>query len=303
VRLPAVSGTFYPGTAEELRQALRDCFESPRGPGGIPSSPPPSPGPVVAAVVPHAGYVYSGPVAAHVYARLARQRPYATVLILGVNHHGLGSLFSVCDRDWKTPLGTVPTDRELVRLLAEGPVEVDAEAQRFEHSIEVQVPFLQTIYAHHPWRIVGLQVTMAPLESLVDLGRWVRRCVQGRDVLLLASTDFSHYLPPSEVRRWDDLALEALRSLSPERLYRTVVDHDISMCGIAPTTVLLSALEGRSLRSQTLAVGTSADAEPMDRAVGYASVVIEESPRAGSGSNDRVRPGNQIEGTRGGPLS
>lgn len=275
VRRPAVAGTFYPREAGSLRAQIEECFEKPRGPGPLSR---PKAGPsarrTIAAVAPHAGYVYSGPVAAHLFAQLARETPPATVLVLGVNHHGIGSRFAVSDEVWSTPLGEVGPDSDLVRALARGPVELDPGAHRREHSIEVELPFLQTIYPEGSFRFVALQVSFARYDDLVELGQHLRRVLEGRDVLVIASSDLSHYLPRREAREKDDRALEPLLRLDPEELYRRVVGEDISMCGIAPTTALLCSLEGTRARAELVARGDSADAEPMREVVGYASVRI-----------------------------
>jgi MEMO1 family protein len=276
VRRPAVAGAFYPAQASSLQAQIAECFEGARGPGEVPRGPtdPRKPRRILAGVAPHAGYVFSGPVAAHLFARLARERPPATILILGVNHHGLGSRFAISDEAWSTPLGEVAPDLELVRALARGPVDLDPGAHRREHSIEVEVPWLQSIYPEGSFRLVALQVTFAPFVQLEELGRHIRRTIAGRDVLLLASSDLSHYLPRAEGRRADDRALDPLVRMDPEGLYRRVVSEDISMCGIAPTTALLCALAGTPAKAELVARGDSADAEPMNEVVGYASVLI-----------------------------
>lgn len=283
VRFPAVAGAFYPRDPPSLRSTVEECFTGPRGPGAFPTAPPDAgrapQRTLVAGVAPHAGYVYSGAVAAHLFLRLARERAPSTVLLLGVNHHGRGSLFSVTDEDWRTPLGTVPTDRELVGALAHGPVELDPRAQDEEHSIEVEVPFLQTIYPVSSLRVVALQVTFTDFALLEELGRHIRRTIEGKDVLLLASTDLSHYLPPGAGKKQDDRALEPLLRMDARGLYDRVVREDISMCGIAPTTAMLCALAGTSARAELLSQGNSGDAEPMDRVVGYASVAISRKDR------------------------
>lgn len=287
MRLPAVAGAFYARDARSLRAQIEKCFVGPRGPGRIPGRSPGATGKeprrILAGVAPHAGYPYSGPIAAHLFARLAEEPVPSTVLVLGVNHHGLGSLFSVSDEDWRTPLGEVPVDLELVRALSHGgPVDLDPEAHLREHSIEVELPFLQTIYPEGSFRLVALQVTFTHFDLLQELGRHLRKVLEGRDVLLLASTDLSHYLPPKEAERLDARALEPLLRLEPGALYDRVVGEDISMCGIAPTTALLCALEGTPAKALLLAKGHSGDAEPMDEVVGYASVAVQRA--AGSGS-------------------
>lgn len=290
VRAPAVAGSFYPRDPRSLRAQIEDCFTGPRGPGTFPRSSPVSssggtrthPGSrrTIAGVLPHAGYVYSGPIAAHLFAVLAKEPVPSTVLVLGVNHHGAGPLFSVSDEDWRTPLGETTVDLELVSALTQGgPIDRDASAQAREHSIEVELPFLQTIYPEGSFRFVALQVTFTSFAHLEELGAHLRRVLQGRDVLLLASSDLSHYLPPEEARRQDDRALEPLLRLDAQGLYDRVVGEDISMCGVAPTTALLCSLQGSGARAELLAKGHSGDAEPMEQVVGYASVRIDRSFR------------------------
>jgi AmmeMemoRadiSam system protein B len=271
-RPPAVAGAFYPDDANELTALLEACFRSPRGPGHLPGPRRTTERRIRAAVVPHAGYVYSGPIAARAYAAIAAERPPASVLVLGVNHHGRGAPAALSNVDWTTPLGPVRVDRELVRALARGPIEIDEEAHAPEHSIEVQLPFLQYVHPHP--RFAALSVTFGPRGFLADVAAVVQRAVRDRDVLLLASTDFSHYVRPEEAKELDRLAIDEILARRPEGLYDTVVGKDISMCGIAPTTTLLAALDGEELTTEPLGWGHSGEAEPMDRVVGYASVLL-----------------------------
>ncbi|MDE1819549.1 MAG: AmmeMemoRadiSam system protein B [Euryarchaeota archaeon] len=279
VRVPAVAGGFYPRDARSLRASLEECFSGKRGPGRLPVPAPGSTGPrrTLAGIVPHAGYIYSGPIAAHLFSRLAKEPVPSTVLLLGVNHHGRGSLFSVSDEEWSTPLGVVPTDRDLAGAIGRGPVDLDADAHLREHSIEVELPFLQTVYPTGGFRMIALQVTFTHFDLLAELGAHLRKVVGDRDVLWLASTDFSHYVSPEVCRRQDDRALEPILRMDPGALYERVVQEDISMCGIAPTTALLCALQGSHAKAELLAKGHSGDAEPMDQVVGYASIAISRS--------------------------
>ncbi|HYB63016.1 MAG TPA: AmmeMemoRadiSam system protein B [Thermoplasmata archaeon] len=274
VRPPAVAGQFYPAGARELARQVEACFTDPRGPGALPARHRSDRRKVVAAVVPHAGYPYSGPIAAHVYARVAADRPPASVLILGVDHYGAGRGGVLSDRPWLTPLGPTPIDGELVRALTGGPVHVDEAAQAREHSIEVQLPFLEYVLPKPSF--VPLQVRFGSYRSLEAIAEVVRRATADRDVLLLASTDFSHYVPPEQARRLDHLAIDAILACDPAALYEVVERERISMCGIAPTTVLLRALAGRPLAPRLLRWGHSGEVEPMSEVVGYGAIVLEE---------------------------
>ena len=275
-RAPAVAGQFYEGESVALTHQIEECFTSERGPGELPTRRRAAHRRIRAAVVPHAGYVYSGPIAALAYAAIAAERPPRTVLLLGVDHHGAGVPAAVSDRDWMTPLGPAEVDHDLVRALARGPVEIDEASHAPEHSLEVQVPFLQ--YVLPAPRFVGLMVRFGSYDFLREIANVVRTAIAGRDVLLIASTDFSHYVSPPDADRLDHLAIEAILRRDPQALYETVVEKDISMCGIAPTTVLLESLAREDLGCRLLRWGHSGEAEPMRRVVGYASLLME-SPR------------------------
>ena len=272
-RSPAVAGQFYAGTGAELAHQIERSFLDPRGPGELPVRHRRVDRPLRAAIVPHAGYEFSGPIAAHAYSIVGAQRPPETVLILGVDHHGLGRGPSLSDRAWLTPLGPTEVDHDLVRALAKGPVRVDEAAQSEEHSIEVQLPFLEYVLPRP--RFVALQIRFASLSHLTEVAEVVREAVKDRDVLLIASTDFSHYVPAAVAERLDRLAIEAILTRDARLLYQTVAENEISMCGIAPTTVLLAALAEESLHARLLRWGHSGEAQPMREVVGYASLVLE----------------------------
>lgn len=272
-RPPAVAGQFYAGDGAALARELEGCFLDPRGPGEIPPPQRSTSRRVRAVIVPHAGYRYSGPIAAHAFARVAHDRPPGSVLVLGVDHHGLSRGAALSDRSWLTPLGPTAVDHDLVRALARAPIEVDEEAHRHEHSIEVELPFLE--YVLPKPRFAALMVGFGPFGFLEEVGAVVRDALRGRDVLLVASTDFSHYVPKTTAERLDRMAIDAILARDPRRLYDTVREHEISMCGIAPTTALLLALENEPLEARLLRWGHSGEAEPMREVVGYAAIVLE----------------------------
>jgi len=272
-RPPAVAGQFYESDASELARQLEHCFESHRGPGRLPARHRSPDRKIRAAIVPHAGLVYSGPIAARAFFELAGERSPRSVLLLGVDHHAVGRPFAVSDQDWETPFGPVSVDHELVAALARPPIEVDERAHRPEHSIEVELPFLQ--YVEPKVAIAALLVRFATFDSLEKVARVVREAIRGRDVLLIASTDFSHYVPAETAQRLDRLAIDQILKRDARGLYQTVVANDISMCGIAPTTVLLEALSDEPLTSRLLAWGHSGEEEPMRDVVGYASLLLE----------------------------
>jgi AmmeMemoRadiSam system protein B len=275
-RPPAVAGQFYEADPAALARQVEACFTGSRGPGSLPTPQRSNERRVRAAVVPHAGYVFSGEIAAHAYALIAADRPPESVLILGVDHYGMSRGAALSDRPWLTPLGPTPVDSDLVRALARAPVEVDESAHLREHSIEVQLPFLEYVLPHP--KFFPLEVGFGPYDFLDEVAKVVRSAIRGHDVLLIASTDFSHYVPPSTADRLDHMAIAQILASDPRGLYDTVTRNDISMCGIAPTTVLLAVLQGMDARPRLLRWGHSGEVEKMREVVGYASLVFESGP-------------------------
>lgn len=278
-RPPAVAGAFYASDAQALARQVEGCFLDPRGPGSLPTRQRAATRRLVAAIVPHAGYPYSGAIAAHVYARIAAERAPRTVLVLGVDHAGASRGASLSALPWLTPLGPTGIDLDLVRALSVPPLEIDEQAHASEHSIEVQLPFLEYVLPRPSF--VPLEVRFRPLAFLERVAEVVRAAVTGRDVLLLASTDFSHYVPARTAERLDREAIDRILARDAGGLYEVVRRERISMCGIAPTTVLLAALAGRPLTTSLLRWGHSGEVAPGDQVVGYASILLEEPTARG----------------------
>lgn len=280
-RAPAVAGTFYPADAVELAAALEGCFTDPRGPGAEPSRHRSDTRRIRGIVAPHAGLRYSGPVAAHAFGAVAAERPPESVLVLGVDHRGRGAPAAMSTREWLTPLGRVPHDTSLGAALVGGPISIDESAHAGEHSIEMEVIFLQFVLPHPS--IVALSIRYGPLTQLRAIARRIAEAIRGRDVLVVASTDLTHYLPAAEAARKDRIAIDRIEARDSAGLYEVVRTEEISMCGVAPTTVLLAALAEEPLRARLLRYGHSGEAEPMSEVVGYASLVLEAAPGEGLG--------------------
>jgi len=277
VRPAAVAGSFYPASAEELKRALEDSFiASPLGPRGK-SSPSPA---LLGGMVPHAGYVYSGPCAAHFYAAVGPD--VRRVVLLGVNHRGMGAKAALSPADhWETPLGKIAIDRELEEMLA-GQVdflEPDERPHFKEHSIEVQLPFLQSVLEE--FTLLPVALSYLSEGECRTLGQAIARLYRAessaeKKILILASSDLSHYLSPKETERLDRMALERVLALDPPGLLKTVEEEDISMCGVLPTAVFLFAANALGAsRARLLKHCHSGDVVPMREVVGYASVAVE----------------------------
>ncbi len=268
-REPAVAGRFYPAGKDRLADAVAALLAE--RPGGRATAEPPRP--VTGVLAPHAGYVYSGKVAGATYARV--DVPERAV-VMCPNHTGRGPAISVWpDGGWLTPLGRVPVDQPLTAALLESDIAAaDREAHRFEHALEVQLPFLQL---RRP-EVAIAALCLGPLSfaQCQALGKAVAAAARRRPALLVASSDMSHYLPAGRAREKDMRALERFLALDPEGLYQVVRREDISMCGYVPATVmLLAALELGAREAELVRYGNSAEGGAAeDSVVGYAGAVV-----------------------------
>jgi AmmeMemoRadiSam system protein B len=265
VRKPAVAGFFYPASPAEVDADLSALLEEVE-PKVAPR----------ALVVPHAGWVYSGRVAGAVYGRVALPR---LAVLMGPNHTGLGPVGSIMSRGrWLVPGGAVPVAADLGRELLEASPDLreDLEAHAREHALEVQLPFLRRL--RPDLAFVPITLMRTDLEFCAAVGRAVASVVRAwpEPVLLISSTDLNHYESQEVGTRKDRLAIERILALDPEGLHRTVREHRISMCGIAPTTALLVALrEVGGGRAELVRYMTSGDVSgEYRRVVGYCGVIV-----------------------------
>ena len=265
IRRPAVAGLFYPDRPDQVEADLSRLIQD--------VEPKVNP---KALVVPHAGWMYSGGVAGQVYGRV--QIPRLAVL-LGPNHTGLGPWGSIMTRGrWVFPGGELPVASELGQaiLAASRMLEEDTLAHAREHALEVQLPFLRRIQPGVTF--VPITLMRTDLAFCEEVWRAVAAAVKAcpEPVALISSTDLNHYESQAISNRKDQLAIDAILSLDPERLQRTVREHQISMCGIAPTTALLAALRELGGGSAELVrYQTSGDVSgDYDRVVGYCGIII-----------------------------
>lgn len=287
VRPPIVAGQFYAADPGQLRAHLEACFAHRLGPGELPTPRADGPGKVIGLMVPHAGYDYSGPAMAWAYARLAADGAPARVLLLGPNHRTAGPQAALSpDSAWETPFGEVQVDAELrAELLAGGRgLLEDRAAHRWEHSLEVQLPFLQLVFGS-PLRFCPLTLGGLPASGIMELGEVIARAARAQPTVLVATTDMSHYVPQQEAQRLDRLALEQVLALAPQELLVTVRQRGITMCGVAPVAVMLWAARALGAeRAELLSYYTSGDIageqDPMERVVGYASAAVLKAPEA-----------------------
>jgi len=266
-REPAVAGQFYPGDPDALRREVGRCLAA---------MPPGQAGAATAILVPHAGFIYSGAVAGATFASVILPR---VVVILCPNHTGQGETIAVADHGvWRTPLGPATINEALAgRLLAKSTeARADERAHLREHAAEVQLPFLQVMLGE--FSFVPICVGAGRLPVLTRLGSDLAAVMGsfGEPVGIIISSDMSHYIPAPAARANDMMAIEPILALEPERLFNVVREHDISMCGVFPAVVGLTAarLLGAS-RARMIAYANSGDTSgDFDRVVGYAGLII-----------------------------
>ncbi len=228
-------------------------------------------------MVPHAGYAYSGPVAAHSYKRLFDSVSPDTVVIVGPNHTGRGTAVSVTLGEWSTPLGSVQIDERLARRIAKksGLIDFEESAHKYEHSIEVQLPFLQYLF-NSDLSFVPICMMLQDLETSRNVGRAVAESVEDGPSMIIASSDWTHYEPYVEARRKDMLAIEEVAGLDEKRFQCCIEENMISSCGFGPVTAVMCASKrlGAS-RAELLSYQTSGDVTgDKSSVVGYAAIAF-----------------------------
>ena len=286
LRQPAVAGAFYEKDFERLERQLKGCYVHKKGPGALPISKREKR--VSAIITPHAGYQYSGPCAAWAYKELAESVFPDAYLIIGTNHSGYPSTTTALN-DWQTPLGVVRVDQELARsLIQSGIAQEDLGPHPHEHSIEVQLPFLQVSSAKNLDKLRFLPLMLAPDVSVKDLALDLKELLldSGKRVTLIASGDFTHYGPnyhyipfsehvPQKLHDLDMGAIRHIKELNAEGFFDYVQDSGATICGHLPITLLLEMVGKATV--QLLQYYTSADITgDWKNAVGYAALSFEE---------------------------
>ena len=264
-RQPAVAGQFYAGSGRQLRSDLAAL---------IPEVP--EQRKVTGIIAPHAGYVYSGAIAGKVYASI--EIP-ATVLILGPNHHGAGAGVALYpDGEWLTPLGPAAVNSRLNSHLQQNVpyISSDSVAHKFEHSLEVQVPFIQ--YLRPDATISAICLGNGDYDTVRRIGEGIAAAIRAyaADVLIVASSDMTHYESAESARRKDELALERVLGFDPQGLLQVCRSERITMCGVVPAAVMLvSAGELGATQAELVAYGTSGAVTGDNRqVVAYAAVTV-----------------------------
>ncbi len=265
IRQPAVAGNFYSRDAAQLKSdiegfVIKDCKKKA----------------VLGIVSPHAGYMYSGRVAGHLYSWI---KVPDTVVILAPNHTGYGVPYSIWpDGLWRTPLGDVKVDEEVVNELVHvcNLVEKDQEAHLYEHAAEVQIPFIQYFNPH--CKIVVMVISSRNITDLKNIGKSLSSVLLKLrpSTLVVASSDMTHHESQASANRKDKIAIDEVLALNEDNLYRKVREMNITMCGVYPTIAMLVCSKERgAMMSELVRYETSGDITgDYDQVVGYAGIMV-----------------------------
>lgn len=288
IRLPAVAGQFYEGDDVHLKNEIEQSFLHRLGPGKLPDQK--GTARLLKAVVsPHAGYIYSGPVAAYTFSEIFADGEPEVFVIIGPNHRLAGETIAVWSRgSWKTPLGEVMIDERVADAIINQSrhAEADEHAHKHEHSIEVQLPFLQFLFPHA--KFVPISMKAGPLgqrqvketwERSTEVGRAVAGALDkiGIDGLVIASSDFTHFESSRSAQSKDHEAIEKILALDDEGFVQTVYNRNASICGYAPIVASMAFAKEKGAKSgKLLKYTTSGDVTgDYGHVVAYGSIIFQ----------------------------
>jgi AmmeMemoRadiSam system protein B len=276
-RPPAVSGIFYPSNPSELRKSVEQSFLDRKfGPGTISTSYVNRR--IYGLVSPHAGYAYSGSVAANGFCQISNME-YDTVIMTGPNHYGIGSgVATMRETLWKTPMGNVEVNNDFVnRISKDSVIDVDDFSHSRDHCLEVQLPFLQFM-KNDNFKIVPIILMLQDIETAREVGKLISHTMKSENTngLIIASSDFTHYEPNAEAHRKDLELIDAISSLEVASFYETLERLDISACGYgAIASAMIAVKELGATRGELLKYATSGDITgDTSSVVGYASIIF-----------------------------
>jgi len=259
--MPVVAGRFYEGKEDLLTKRIENCFLGNLGPGKLPEGDPGTSRNLKAVIAPHAGYVYSGMPAAHTYLNIFEDGRPDHIVVLGPNHTGMGARLAVCNDDWETPLGKARFDSGLgSAIVEENEFAVnDCIAHSNEHSIEVQVPFLQYIFGPDV-NFIPICITDQSYSVCESIGLTLAKLAENEDLLVIASSDFTHFETAESAKMKDNQAMEYLELFDSEGFLNFVQKHKVSICGAGPiAAAMVFAKEQGAVQFNLLKYTTSGD--------------------------------------------
>jgi MEMO1 family protein len=270
VRKPAVAGMFYPANPNALREQIADLRESERSSIKTELA---TTG-IIGGVVPHAGYIYSGYEAVHFFELIRlSEKEFETIVILNPDHQGYSPAYATSPHDeWETPLGSLSIDKEMAELFPQSEI-----THRDEHSAEVMLPFIQVIFKNQP-KILPIAIGKPTPEASKKLAQNIFDAAKstGRKILIIASSDFSHYVTPEEGVKLDDLVLDKIEKLDSNGISQVIKQFGITVCGFGPIMTLLeySLLISESPKVDIAARGNSGKHSPSKSVVDYITIIV-----------------------------
>ena len=275
VRTPAVAGMFYPKTNQELKSSIRNCFLHNYGPGKLPPSPDDKK--IIGIISPHAGYEYSGPIAANSYYAISSQRP-DLVIIIGPNHWGIGlDVATMKEGVWRTPLGDIEVDTEYAIEINKicKLIELDSFSHTRDHCLEVQLPMLQETFSHK-FKILPLILIDQSYHTTMEIGKAIAKIAKIKKTMIIGSSDFTHYESNDFAHAQDKSLIETIVSLDVDRFYSVLQEKQVSACGYgAIASTMIACKELGATKGILNKYATSGDITgDKSSVVGYASIVF-----------------------------
>lgn len=273
IRTPAVAGMFYPGEKNKLTELIQDCFTHPFGPGKNQEKKQPK---IFGVICPHAGYVYSGPIACNSINSISSESP-ELFIIVGPNHWGIGrSVATMKDCKWETPLGSVEVDSESAEEISKLSqfIESDYFSHTREHSLEVQIPILQQTFSN--FKILPISLINQSKEIAHDVGLAMSKIAKKKNTIIIGSSDFTHYEPNDFAHEQDRALIEPILEMDVEKFYDVLQKRKVTACGYgAIASTMIACKELGATKGELLRYATSGDVTgDTSSVVGYGSIVF-----------------------------
>jgi MEMO1 family protein len=281
-RKAMVAGSFYDADKESLSQQLKECFLHEIGPQKLPENLQKE-RKIIGVISPHAGFIFSGPIAAHHYLSLSYEKAPETIILFGPNHRGFGESISLMSSGyWETPLGNIEIDEQLAKGIIDYDknriIKEDIKAHLLEHSIEVQLPFLQFIFPNYHFKIIPICIANQDLSVMDYLANTIFEATKEKSCLFIASSDFTHYEVQESAKRKDYEAIEKITNMDIQLFYKTIKHSGASICGPGPIAIVTNICKKYGIKKgQLLKYATSGDVSGMnEQVVGYASIIFKQ---------------------------
>ncbi len=274
IRTPAVAGMFYPGEKNELKESIHQCFLHSFGPGKLP--PTEEKKKIYGVICPHAGYMYSGPIACHSFYSISSESP-ELFIIIGPNHWGVGcNVAAMKDCSWETPLGQVEVDSDAASELSKisNIVDLDFFSHTKEHSLEVQVPMLQEVYSK--FKILPIILIDQEKNAAEEIGEAVATISKQKNSMIIGSSDFTHYEPNEFAHEQDKALIEPILDLDVEQFYKVLYEKNVTACGYgAIASTMIACKKLGATKGELLKYATSGDVTgDTSSVVGYGSIIF-----------------------------